>query len=123
MNTADDRSTRRSLVDGLLDTANHTAWQRFCEKYQPLLKAACGRFHVQPSDVDDVVANVLLKVAERMHNGWAYDPSKSFRGWLTTICYNESMRHLRQASGLAARGAVGVFAGQDQAVIPLEPES
>jgi RNA polymerase sigma factor (sigma-70 family) len=107
MSTADDRSTRLSLVNGLRDADNHAAWQRFCANYQPRLRKACARFGVRPSDLDDVVAAVLRRVAEAMRDGWVYDPSRSFGGWLTTICRNEALRHLRRANGQAARGGVG----------------
>jgi RNA polymerase sigma factor (sigma-70 family) len=121
MSTADDRSTRLSLVNGLPDAGNHVAWQRFCAKYQPRLRGACAHIGVRAADLDDVVATVLLKVAEAMHDGWVYDPSKSFRGWLTTICRNEALRHLGRANGLAARGGVGTGDSQVQAALQQQP--
>jgi RNA polymerase sigma factor (sigma-70 family) len=121
MSIADDRSTRLSLVNGLRDADNPTAWPRFCAKYQPRLRKACARFGVRAADRDDVVAEVLLKVAGAMRNGWVYDPSRSFSGWLSTICHNEAARHLRQSSGRAARGGVGTGDGQVQAALQQVP--
>lgn len=112
MSTSDDRSTRLSLVNGLFDAANHAAWRRFCALYQPRLHKACARFGVRPADREDVVAAVLLCVAQAMRDGWVYDPSRSFGGWLTTIYRNEAMRHLRQANRRAARGGVGTGDGR-----------
>lgn len=108
MSTPDDDGTRSSLVNGLLDAANHAAWERFCATYGPRLRTACQRFGVrQPADLDDVVANVLVCVARAMRAGWVYNPSLTFRGWLTTLCRNEANRHLKKMNGRAARGGIG----------------
>src|SRR5262245_47994046 len=121
MSIADDRSTRPSLVNGLLDAGNHAAWRRFCAKYQPRLRAACARFGVPPADRDDVVAEVLLRVAAAIHNGWAYDRSKSFGGWLYTICQHEARRRRGRAVKQAARGGVGTGDSRVQAALGQVP--
>lgn len=107
MSTADDLSTRPSLVRGLRDAGNHAAWLRFCGLYQERLRSACACFGVAPSDLDDVVAEVLQRVAAALTAGWVYDPSRSFRGWLTTLCRNEAARYLARTNGQAALGGVG----------------
>ncbi len=111
MSTSADSGTRLSLVNGLLDAANHAAWERFRDKYGSRLRQICARagrrFRLQPADVDDVVAEVLVRVAEAMHDGWAYNPAQSFRGWLATICYHEAQRHLGRANRLAVLGGAG----------------
>ncbi len=98
MDARDDGSTRLSLVNGLLDAGNHAAWRRFCALYQARLRWACARAGVRAADLDDVVGDVLLKVAAAMSSGFAYDPAKSFRGWLKKLCRNEAARHLKRAN-------------------------
>jgi RNA polymerase sigma factor (sigma-70 family) len=121
MNAPDDGSTRLSLVNGLLDAGNRAVWKRFCANFGPRLRAACARLGVRKDDLDDVVAEVFLRVAGAMLDGWVYDPVQSFRGWLTTICRNEASRHLRQKNGHAARGGVGTGDSDVHALLDAEP--
>ncbi len=84
--------TRASLLARLRDPDNRPAWeqawQRFFDQYAPLMLAWCRRWGLQDSDAEDVTANVLLRLGERLKN-FAYDPTRRFRSWLRTVVHNE----------------------------------
>jgi RNA polymerase sigma-70 factor (ECF subfamily) len=60
------------------------AWDRFVERYGPKIYAWCRQWRLQEADAEDVTQNVLLRLACRLRT-FAYDPSRSFRGWLRTV--------------------------------------
>jgi RNA polymerase sigma-70 factor (ECF subfamily) len=76
-------STSASLLERLRQT-NGDAWVRFVELYTPLMHRWACRLGLRAADADDLVQEVfgvlLLKLP-----GFAYDPQRSFRGWLRTV--------------------------------------
>ncbi|MFO0810847.1 MAG: sigma-70 family RNA polymerase sigma factor [Gemmataceae bacterium] len=107
MNSLDDASTRSSLVNGLRDTGDHTAWLRFRDRYLARLRATCATLGVRPDALDDVVGDVLAGVAKAMRDGWAYDPANRFRGWLYTLCRNAAVSYHRREGRSVKSGGVG----------------
>jgi RNA polymerase sigma-70 factor (ECF subfamily) len=65
------------------DPADQAAWSAFVERYGRQVYGWC-RGKLQDADAEDVTQMVLTRLAERMRT-FAYDPSKSFRGWLRTL--------------------------------------
>jgi RNA polymerase sigma-70 factor (ECF subfamily) len=63
--------------------ADQAAWSEFVERYGRQVYGWC-RGKLQDADAEDVTQMVLARLAERMRS-FAYDPSKSFRGWLRTL--------------------------------------
>jgi RNA polymerase sigma-70 factor (ECF subfamily) len=78
--------TSLSLLDRLRAPGSPAgAWQRLVDLYTPLLHRWLRPANLQPSDVDDLVQEVLAvvvrKIPEFRHDGRA----GSFRAWLRTI--------------------------------------
>ncbi len=71
---------------GLLrhDPTNQAAWSRFVDRYGPVIYGWCRSYRLQEADAEDVTQAVLLRLADKMRV-FAYDPSRSFRGWLRTL--------------------------------------
>ena len=60
------------------------AWEQFVVLYHPMIRAWCLKWHLQPSDADDVVQDVLVKLVAAIRK-LQYDPGRSFRPWLKTV--------------------------------------
>jgi RNA polymerase sigma-70 factor (ECF subfamily) len=83
----DDSPSRTSpTLLGLLrqGPADQAAWTRFVDLYGPRVQGWCRAWGLQEADAQDVTQDVLLKLADKMRS-FAYDPSRSFRGWLRTL--------------------------------------
>ena len=80
--------TSLSLLDRLREPGHPAAWERLVDLYTPLMRGWLRRANLQPSDVDDLVQEVLAvvvrKVPEFRHDGRA----GSFRAWLRSITTN-----------------------------------
>jgi RNA polymerase sigma factor (sigma-70 family) len=80
--------TSVSLLGRLRQNANdEAAWNEFVARYEPKILAWCRGWQLQESDARDVTQDVLLKL-QRLLAKFAYDPSKSFRGWLRTLAHH-----------------------------------
>jgi RNA polymerase sigma-70 factor, ECF subfamily len=66
------------------DPKDQAAWNDFVARYEPTILQWCRGWRLQDSDARDVTQNVLLKLQGSLGKS-AYDPSKSFRGWLKTL--------------------------------------
>jgi RNA polymerase sigma-70 factor (ECF subfamily) len=59
---------------------------------------------LQDSDAEDVTQDILVKLTQKF-GAFAYDPSRSFRGWLKTVAHHacrdfcDSRRHSQRAAG------------------------
>ena len=60
------------------------AWDEFVNRYRPMIRAWCFKWHLQDSDADDVVQDVLVKLLAAIRK-FHYDPARSFRAWLKTV--------------------------------------
>jgi len=67
--------------------ADSQAWDEFVRRYQPSICVWCLKWGSQPSDVDDIAQEVLLKLLTAMRK-FHYDPARSFRAWLKTVTKN-----------------------------------
>jgi RNA polymerase sigma-70 factor (ECF subfamily) len=63
---------------------DQAAWDEFVERYGRKILGWCRQWKLQESDAEDVAQMVLLNLARRMRT-FAYDPGKTFRGWLRTL--------------------------------------
>ncbi|MEZ6088561.1 MAG: sigma-70 family RNA polymerase sigma factor [Pirellulaceae bacterium] len=91
-------STTSSFIDRLRaekpngeDELAYLAYQAncglFCDMYGPLIRSwAVTRLHLQDSDADDFVQEVLVVALDKIHQFQVRD---SFRGWLWTILKNQ----------------------------------
>jgi RNA polymerase sigma-70 factor (ECF subfamily) len=95
------------------DPTDQASWRRFVEHYGPKIYGWCRKWNLQDADAQDVTQMVLARLAAKMRS-FAYDPARSFRGWLKTLT-----SHAR-SDFLSRRQRTGLVCGDDSAVAVLE---
>jgi RNA polymerase sigma-70 factor (ECF subfamily) len=85
MDSSAGSHTSPSLLGRLRqDPIDQAAWADFVERYGRRIFAWSQQGRLQEADAEDVTQMVLVRLAERLRT-FAYDPSRSFRGWLRTL--------------------------------------
>jgi RNA polymerase sigma factor (sigma-70 family) len=88
MSSDPDKDTSITLMMRVQqDPADPRAWAEFVERYEPVIRAWCLRWGSQPSDADDVVQQVLLKLLTAMKQ-FRHQPDSSFRGRLKAVTHH-----------------------------------
>lgn len=83
-----DSNTRLSLLLTLQqENQKEDAWESFVRLYGSRIYEWCLNRKLSSADSEDVLQNVLIKVAKGIRN-FRYDPNGSFRGWLRRITEN-----------------------------------
>jgi RNA polymerase sigma-70 factor (ECF subfamily) len=86
------------------DGTDQAAWVEFVRRYGPKICAWCRQWDLQDADAQDVAQDVLVKLADKLRT-FAYDPTRSFRGWLKTLTHHawrdfvDGRRRVRGAGG------------------------
>lgn len=88
-------STSESLLIRLQAEACPEDWSRFVQLYTPLIFYWARKTGLSQHDAADLVQDVLTIVFQKLEH-LAYDPDKSFRGWLRTITLNRHREILRR---------------------------
>src|SRR6516162_10017451 len=104
-------STRISLLMALRnDPSDQAAWSAFVDRYGPQIHAWCLRWKLQDADAQDITQLVMLRLVRYLPD-FAYDPSRSFRGWLRTLTAHswsdfirDQVRGIRGAADPAVAG-------------------
>ena len=98
-------TTRVTLLTQLRqDPSDQAGWDEFVERYGRHIYRWCRRWQLQVADAEDVTQNILVKLSQKLR-AFAYDPSRSFRGWLRTVAHHtwrdfeSGRRHARPAAG------------------------
>lgn len=125
--SSDGSQTSPSLLGRLRqEPTNQAAWEEFVDRYGRKIYGWCRSWRLQDADAEDVTQAVLVRLSGQMHN-FAYDPSRSFRGWLRTLArhawsdFVESRQRGGRASGDSATAAVlHSVAARDDLVARLE---
>src|SRR5215470_12939257 len=98
-------TTRVTLLTQLRqDPTDQAAWDVFVERYGRHIYRWCRQWKLQDADAEDVTQDILMKLAQKLR-AFAYDPSRSFRGWLKTLAHHawrdfvDSPRRTRAAAG------------------------
>jgi RNA polymerase sigma-70 factor (ECF subfamily) len=77
--------TSASILESVRLHPDGGGWKRFMDLYEPLIRGWLRRHHLQQSDSDDLVQDVLSVVVKKIpqfeHNG----RPGAFRSWLRTI--------------------------------------
>ena len=79
---------------------NREAYRKLLEGVTPYLRSLAMRCFKQPSDLEDVVQDVLLTVHMLRH---AYDPARPFGPWLLAIANRRIIDRLRRDTRRRAR--------------------
>jgi RNA polymerase sigma-70 factor (ECF subfamily) len=81
-------TTRVTLLGRLQqDPTDQAAWGEFVEWYGRHIYRWCRQWKLQDADAEDVTQDILVKLARKLRD-FAYDPSRSFRGWLRTVAHH-----------------------------------
>src|SRR5258708_6991621 len=98
-------TTRVTLLSRLRqDPSNQAGWDEFGQRYGRAILRWCPEWKLQDADAEDVTQNILVKLTRKLPD-FAYDPSRSFRGWLKTVAHHawrdfeDSRRQVRSAAG------------------------
>jgi RNA polymerase sigma factor (sigma-70 family) len=101
--------------------ADPQAWDEFVERYRPMIRAWCLKWHLQDSDADDVGQDVLVKLVAAIRK-FQYDPARSFRAWLKTVtqhALSDFVASRRKDPGLTA-APIDMIADSAEAKTDLE---
>jgi RNA polymerase sigma-70 factor (ECF subfamily) len=88
-------STSASLLQRLRQPADEQAWARFVDLYTPLLFHWARRSGIGEAEAADLIQDVFCALLRKMP-GFAYDPQRTFRGWLRTVLLNQWRTKLRR---------------------------
>jgi RNA polymerase sigma-70 factor (ECF subfamily) len=89
--------------------ADQAAWAVFVECYGRHIYRWCRQWKLQNADAEDVTQDILVKLSQKLRD-FAYDPSRSFRGWLKTLTHHAWRDFVdchRRAQAGAGGGQVG----------------
>jgi RNA polymerase sigma factor (sigma-70 family) len=107
MGSSSDSRTSASLLGRLCrDPRDQDAWAEFVDRYGRKVYAWCRQWNLQDADAQDVTQAVLVRLAQRMPT-FAYDQTRSFRGWLRTLTQH-ALSDFLKSRGRVARGGVEV---------------
>jgi RNA polymerase sigma-70 factor (ECF subfamily) len=85
MSSPADSQTSPTLLGRLRQTPpDQAAWEEFVERYGRKIYAWCRQWKLQDADAEDVTQTVLVRLAQQLPR-FAYDETRSFRGWLRTL--------------------------------------
>jgi RNA polymerase sigma factor (sigma-70 family) len=81
-------TTRVTLLTRLRQgRSDQSDWDEFVERYGRHIYRWCRQWKLQDADAEDVTQNILVKLSQHLRQ-FAYDPSRSFRGWLKTVAHH-----------------------------------
>ena len=117
----DTLPTTRVLLLGRLrrTPSDQAGWDEFVERYGRHIYRWCRRWKLQDADAEDLTQIILMKLSQELRE-FAYDPSRSFRGWLKTVAFHawrdfEDRRRRAQAAGVGMDLALSLEARKDLA--------
>lgn len=84
--------TSASLLDRARNPRDREAWFLFADIYEPLIRGWLRRYALQESDADDLVQDVLRKIAAKLPEFQHNQRPGAFRCWVRVITTNE-LRH------------------------------
>jgi RNA polymerase sigma-70 factor, ECF subfamily len=76
---------------------DHKAFEILVERYQRPIYNLALRFAADPSDAEDIVQSVFVKVYEKLDS---FDPKYKFFSWLYKIAVNESINFVNRKKNL-----------------------
>ena len=114
-----DLATNTELLAQLRTASGEVAWQRFSERYRPMLTAFARQAGLKSDAAEDVAQQTLLAFYEALRAG-KYERDKGrLRSWLYGIARN-TLRNWRREHGRDAAAANA--AGQTEWLANVEDE-
>lgn len=109
MPARDDSQTSSTLL-GRLATfpPDQAAWNEFVDRYGPRIVRWCCARGLQDADAVDVTQSVLTTLSVRLRR-FAYDPARSFRGFLRKVVKDALHDALSACGRTAATGGSEIF--------------
>lgn len=95
-----DPQTEWSVLMALAQEGDRGAYRTLLLQVEPYLRAIARRCFRHPSDVEDVVQDVLLTIHSIRHT---YDPARPFGPWLAAIANRRVIDRLRHDTRRRAR--------------------
>jgi RNA polymerase sigma-70 factor (ECF subfamily) len=101
--------TPQSLLEQLRRQPNAAAWKRLVDLYTPLIEGWLRRYGVPPSDVDDLVQEVMAVLVQDLAGFQHNQQPGAFRCWLRTIVVHRvrGFFRARQTGAQAASNGAG----------------
>jgi len=91
-----DTQTSTSLLEAIRDMNDDQAWNRFADRYRPMLIAFALRMRLDLNDAQDLAQEVLLAFVQSYAMG-KYDRNKGrLRNWLFGICHRKMTDYFRK---------------------------
>jgi RNA polymerase sigma-70 factor (ECF subfamily) len=119
-------TTRVTLLTHLRQNPNDQAgWNEFVERYGRHIYRWCRQWRLQDADAEDVTQDILVKLNQKLR-AFAYDPSRSFRGWLKTVAHHtwqdfeDSRRRAQAVSGVPVQERMLTLEARDDFAQKLE---
>jgi RNA polymerase sigma factor (sigma-70 family) len=117
MNAKDDETTQSSLLRRVGNWRDGDAWSQFIERYEPLIRRWVRRFGLDADQTEDLCQQIWVDLARRMPD-YAYDHSRTFRGWLRRVCESRAIDLLR---AIKAKPAGSLYEQQADPVAMVDP--
>jgi RNA polymerase sigma-70 factor (ECF subfamily) len=99
--------TSNSLLERA-SAGEESAWQRFVELYQPMIRSWLVRHAIHAQEVDDLTQDVLAVMVRELRHFEPSGRTGAFRSWLRTITANRA-REFWRAGKCRARAPGGSF--------------
>lgn len=81
-------TTNANLLTQLrLDPSDQAGWNEFVERYGRHIYRWCRQWKLQDADAEDLTQIIMVKLTKKLRV-FAYDPKRSFRGWLKTVAHH-----------------------------------
>lgn len=87
--------TRMSLICRLQDPDDVESWNQFLEMYSTVVRRVARNRGMQSADADNLVQEVMLKVAQSISDWLEREERGRFRPWLVRIAKNAAVDFLR----------------------------
>lgn len=87
--------TRYTLFQKIKSDHSEQGWSEYVHYYRAYILALLTRMNVRPSDLDDVLQEILIKCWKKLPE-LQYDPARGkFRSWLTVMTRNTVRDYLK----------------------------
>jgi RNA polymerase sigma-70 factor (ECF subfamily) len=106
--------TSTSILNGLRDAENQTAWRLYVDRYRPLLVGFVTHMGVPPEDAEDIAQETLLAFSEAFREG-RYERSQGrLKSWLFGMARNKLAHHFRSRARHPTEALEGEMTGTGQ---------